>query len=757
MFFEAMASGSDSTRSASTKRADEGFGEMNAPWIEVGHQRAIIPDHGTLRIGRDPTCGLCLDDETVSWEHAGVGNRDGAMQIWDLGSRNGTFVDDLPVQRVGTRLRHGARVRIGDLEGVFRLRRGGRTGHLPRVRRYDFDRELRVGRAEENDVVLDEPNVSRSHASLTPGPPAELHDLASRNGVRLNGSQVGRTTRLTPGDEIGIGPYRLVLDGSSITVIDDRGGMLLRSLGACVRVGRETILQPTTMTIAQGEFVGLIGPSGSGKTTLLKNLAATSNPTEGSVLLDQDPASVRRTDIGYVPQADTIHPRLTVAESLKYAARLRLPSDSSKSEISDRVEAVLEELELTEQASTQNQSVSGGQRKRVACGVELVGMPTMLLLDEPTSGLDPPLERLLMEMLRRLADEGRGVLVCTHATSSLALCDTVAVMGAGGSLRFQGAPQAALDHFGVEHYDEIYGEVTGELAEQVSEEAPRPRQLRRRGRRTQPGRSFLSHFAAVSGRYARNLFRDRRTMFVLLAQVPIIAVLVSVLFPADLLSQSDVEPAKSAQFMFLIVTVAIWLGLISACREVVTERSMVLRELAIGLRLDAYISAKALVLFLVATVEAALLFGIAFTLQPAHVDPGGYAAVFAIVVASCWGAVAMGLAASTVARSVDQATSLVPLLLVPQLLFAGAIVPYESMQRPVQLLSDAIMARWAFAGSGNAIDLTGRLAQQNELATYGPNFFSVRPALAVLILLAFTAVGLIVAAAFLARAARRSL
>ena len=87
--------------------------------------------------------------------------------------------------------------------------------------------------------------------------------------------------------------------------------------------------------------------------------------------------------------------------------------------------------------------LSGGQRKRVACGVELIGKPMMLLLDEPTSGLDPALERRLMLTLRRLADSGRGIVCVTHATSSLSLCDTVVVMGPGGFVLSRARPSRA--------------------------------------------------------------------------------------------------------------------------------------------------------------------------------------------------------------------------------------------------------------------------------------------------------------------------
>ena len=105
---------------------------------------------------------------------------------------------------------------------------------------------------------------------------------------------------------------------------------------------------------------------------------------------------------------------------------------------------VMDELALTEHADTRVDALSGGQRKRVGVGVELVSRPSLLFLDEPTSGLDPGLETRTMELLRELADNGRGVAVVTHATTNLGICDKLVVMGRGGILTFMGSPDDAL-------------------------------------------------------------------------------------------------------------------------------------------------------------------------------------------------------------------------------------------------------------------------------------------------------------------------
>jgi ABC-type multidrug transport system ATPase subunit len=305
-------------------------------------------------------------------------------------------------------------------------------------------------------VVLDDPNVSRFHAEVATGDDGiELVDLASRNGTRVNGQLVQRAV-IDTGSEIGIGPFRLIFDGTSFLARDDRGALRLDALDVVVRVKGKQILARTSLTIEPGQFVALIGESGSGKTTLVRALAGVRAPSEGLVTVSGEPVTSRLTDIGYVPQDDIVHGRLTVSEALRYAARLRLPHDSTSAEIDEAVERVLKELALEEHADTRIESLSGGQRKRAGVGSELLSRPSLLFLDEPTTGLDPGLESRLMELLRALADNSRAVGVVTHATKNLDLCDKLVVMGRGGELSFYGRPEDAIEFFGVKGYDDIY-------------------------------------------------------------------------------------------------------------------------------------------------------------------------------------------------------------------------------------------------------------------------------------------------------------
>ena len=160
--------------------------------------------------------------------------------------------------------------------------------------------------------------------------------------------------------------------------------------------------------------------------------------------------------MGYVPQDDIIHLDLTVYKALDYAARLRMPADTSRQEREQRIREVIDELDLKACAERTIKQLSGGQRKRVSIGVELLTRPSLFFLDEATSGLDPATEAAMMKLLRKLADQGRTIILITHATKNVMACDKVVFLARGGLLAYFGPPEDALKYFGVKDFDEIY-------------------------------------------------------------------------------------------------------------------------------------------------------------------------------------------------------------------------------------------------------------------------------------------------------------
>lgn len=234
--------------------------------------------------------------------------------------------------------------------------------------------------------------------------------------------------------------------------------------GVSVRAGRLKILQDVTLGVLSGEFVGILGPSGCGKSTLLRALSGQQKLAGGKVLLGGKALDPRDTGaIGFVPQDDIVHTSLTVEKALLYSARLRLADDA----IGPAVEEVVRQLDLGERRKTRIERLSGGQRKRVSIGVELLTRPKVLLLDEPTAGLDPALEEQFMDLCRTLARQGRTVLMTTHVMQSLDRLDLVIVMCAGRLVYF-GPPAQTAAFFGVGHLNDIYRQLTSAAAEQLA-------------------------------------------------------------------------------------------------------------------------------------------------------------------------------------------------------------------------------------------------------------------------------------------------
>ncbi|HET6830629.1 MAG TPA: ATP-binding cassette domain-containing protein, partial [Solirubrobacterales bacterium] len=601
-----------------------------------------------------------------------------------------------------------------------------------------------------NDVVLDDPNVSRFHAEVRPlDGSSEVRDLGSRNGTRLDREFVKGRAVVRPGAEIGIGPFRLVFDGSRFVRRDDRGAMRLRAEEVSMQIREKLILNRASLAVEPGEFVVIIGESGSGKTTLVKALAGVTDPTGGRVLVSGEPVQGRLTDIGYVPQDEIVHRGLTVVEGLRYAAWLRLPKDSTAADIDDAVERVIEELDLGDHAETRIGSLSGGQRKRVGVGTELVNRPSLLFLDEPTTGLDPGLETRLMEIFRGLAEEGRrSVTVVTHATKNLDLPDRVCVMGQGGELCFFGPPEEAKDFFSASTYDGIYsaldrrpatewrrefeaerGESLATLEEPVAAPAARP---------TRPRPDVGRQSALLARRYLTLMVRDRRNLAILLGQVPLIALGIALLFKSDVL-RGEIDTNNAALLLFLVVTSMIWLGAIDAAREIIKERPLMERERAIGVRLSAYLGSKSIVLFGLVAVQALLLGAVTFGLRPLYESPPTYLALFVVLAVTGFVAVAMGLLISSLVSSEDQAASFIPLALIPQLLFGGAIVAVAEMSGAMQQLSKLVFSRWSFADIGAAIDMGERIGNSTASipSRYPPTFFELPLARGVGILVAF--------------------
>lgn len=207
-----------------------------------------------------------------------------------------------------------------------------------------------------------------------------------------------------------------------------------------------------------GELTAMLGPSGSGKTTLLTALAGRlAGKVSGTITYNgqTDPTFVKRK-VGFVPQDDVHYPHLTVLETLTYAALLRLPKSLSREEKKEHAEMVIAELGLTRCRNSPVggcmalfRGISGGERKRVSIGQEMLVNPSLLFVDEPTSGLDSTTAQLIVSVLRGLALAGRTVVTTIHQPSSrlYRMFDKVVVLSDGYPI-YSGQAGRVMDYLG---------------------------------------------------------------------------------------------------------------------------------------------------------------------------------------------------------------------------------------------------------------------------------------------------------------------
>ncbi len=593
--------------------------------------------------------------------------------------------------------------------------------------------ELSIGRSDDCDIKLDGLQISNRHARLViTNSGIVVEDLNSTNGIYLDGKRIGRQN-ISTSDSIQIGSFVIKIDqANNVGVFDTRSKTRIDSVNITKEVknraggGMIRLLDGVSLSVQPNEFVGLLGPSGAGKSTLMDAMNGMRPASGGSVLINnldlyQHLDSLKQS-IGYVPQDDIIHRELTVYRTLYYVAKLRLSRDVSTKEIDQIIDEVLDVTGLTERREVPINQLSGGQRKRVSIAVELITKPSVIFLDEPTSGLDPATEEKIMTLFRQIAESGRTVILTTHAMENVKLFDKLVIL-MRGKLVFYGAPDEALQHLGAASFKDLYDKLeepieqrllaTGgnlmQITEQVAEEwknkfsnTPQYRAnvyepLKELGTLQSRGvqkKNRLGLFGAIrqwgtlSKRYAQVLLRDKFTLFILFAQAPIIAFLTFLVMGND-------QPRDFVYFMVSLV--AVWFGTSVASREIIRERAIYKRERMVNLGLLPYLYSKLFVLGIIVGIQCLLLFVPLklFDLVGLMPMPGvllGIPQLWIVLLTSGVG-IALGLLISAVVKTSEMATSLVPLILIPQILFSGLVGVPQGISKAAGLI---MPATWSF-------------------------------------------------------------
>ena len=482
--------------------------------------------------------------------------------------------------------------------------------------------------------------------------------------------------------------------------------------------GDLTLLDNVSFTLSAGELVAIVGPSGAGKTTLLEAIAGIAPATSGSVRLDgvdvYPNLGTFRSVLGYVPQDDIIHADLPLQRTLRYAARLRLPSSTTGAEVDVAVRDALNAVGLTDHAHVRVGSLSGGQRKRASIAVELLTDPHVFFLDEPTSGLDPITSAELIARLRQLAARSATVVFTTHSVDDLAVCDRIVFMTRGGRLGFVGTIEEALEQFEVGSVTELYRrlsdpDTTYAAGPAVAAPAPDtgPRDVIRR-----PAASGLTQWGVLTGRTLETLVRNRLTLAILVGSPALVIAMFAILFRPGAFDFQEPSPSSMVMIGFWVVFAAFFFGLTYGLLQICTERTILRREHLVGLRLDAYVASKVTVLLPFLLVVVVAMLGVLRLMDRLPSRPlSTYASMGVSLLLCAVAALGLGLLTSATVGSVPQATLALPMLCFPAVLFSGAILPVNLMAGTGAALSLVIPSRWTFEAVGHDLGARRILAE----------------------------------------------
>lgn len=565
-----------------------------------------------------------------------------------------------------------------------------------------------LGRGMDADISLPHIQVSRQHARIYSRDGVHyLQDLGSANGTFLDGELITAPSRLKLDCMIGVGPYSLTYLGDRLVPVSRTNNVQLEAHSLTCRVpdlvnssDLKVILDQVSLVIRPREFICLLGPSGSGKSTLLSALSARVPASSGTVLVNgmslYDNFESLKSEIAVVPQRDIMHEALTIENALEFSARLRLPADTTDDEIRRQIDDLLISVGLEEHRSKPIRVLSGGQRRRASLANELISNPSILFLDEVTSGLDEESDREMMQLFRQLADSGKTVICVTHTLANIPeTCHLVAFLGVGGKLAFFGPPHDALQEFQIDRLGAFYGQLedrsqVAELQSKCVQSATFQRYVTERF----SGQAKTSHAENVSPqihhwqhqlrslrvqlpillrRYWAVFVTDRQAVGGLLLQCLVVALVLYLVF-------GDVDDAStpafrratlSCQVLFVLAVSAFWFGCNNSAKEIVKERGIYTKELQANLDPTSYYFSKFLLQLGVVTLQATLLLLLVSWWCGLT---GSLTGQLCVLIAGCAAGIAVGLFISSISTTEETALTLVPLVLIPQIILSDVFV-----------------------------------------------------------------------------------
>jgi len=508
--------------------------------------------------------------------------------------------------------------------------------------------------------------------------------------------------------------------------------------------GNVSALDNIDLTINRGEMLCIIGPSGCGKSTLLATLAGQRKPMRGHVRLNGISLYIHRERLApfitYMPQEEALNANLTVREHLEHACSIRRPHLTLK-EHSKRVEGILGELALQPLAhrkvgSPGDKSISGGERGRLNLGLDLGSAAEILLFDEPISGLSSKDSEHVAETLKAVSQD-KIVIASLHrpGNSVLSLFDKVLLLDKGGRVAFYGTSSQMFQYFRLactelgipmrtRHHVEDAADFVFDVIETplhnlsqsnntsyarrfpprfwqerfeshtllenvASGEVPAQTQLgdMPRAEDNMPipisrDRTFKDHITLFKTHLRRSClskFRNKGTIYSTILEAPLLAFLIGLTLRASSDGAYDFGSSNNLiEYLFLSVTVGMFLGLTNSATEILRDKPVLRRERNHRYGAGIYLLAKFTTLATLAIIQSGIYIGIGNIML--EID-GMFFYHWAWMSLTAIVGTAMALLISSVVKSERAALSAVPLLLVPQLLLAGALVQFKDMNR----------------------------------------------------------------------------
>lgn len=657
------------------------------------------------------------DDSFVSRKHAIIKLFNGKLTIVDRGSKNGTYINGKEITpQTPFSLQNNDVIKFAEKGSQIKVsqnvekppRRNDRKYQLRDIERLlNTQNEVIIGRASSCDIVLNEVMVSRNHTSIRKnGNSYIVKDLDSKNGTYVNGNRI-KEKEIRGHDEIRITATKFKINGEITNIRGSEYAIEAEMVAKIYPNGRG--LHPLSLKVRRGSFVALMGPSGCGKSTLLKALNGDNPATDGIVKIDQLELNKEHFDyikstVGYVPQDDIVHKDLTVQQTLYYAAKLRMPDGMSKREIDNRIDEVLNDLNITPKIRQNKiKALSGGQRKRISIAVELLNNPSILFLDEPTSPLDPETIGSFLESIQELIKKNKTtVIMVTHKPSDLDYVDEVIFLSSGGWHAFTGSQDELLSYFNTKKIIGIYSELKEEKRGQkwynrLYQNGPVSTFRKKNVDTTAPRmtKNLLGQYWWLSVRYANIKVNDLSNLGILLAQSLVIAGLVR--FTYDSLQLG---------VLFLMSISAIWFGVNNAAREIVSESAIYKRERMVNLNIFTYLFSKLSILTVIAIVQVLIFVSVIYLgYDGDDVYMYSYKAHFLFMGYIAFSATLFGLFLSTLFKTTEKVLSMVPLALIPQIILAGVVASIDSNAK--ELLSYFSLGRWGTEGLSYIQDYKG--------------------------------------------------